>query len=318
MIRLVVLGLSACIYCSLGHAFTKSIQNQIKTLDKRHGVKFNYKRRTRSFGKRIHGGRILRKTLSSSDAPRLKLMLNMIQEEFEKYPENFFNTFRIKEITLVKGLAVKSDIFQKKVHNRYLVPDVMSRGSRLYISIYESDFCEFEDCKDSSKLVKEDYIRDTLHHEIFHLMDPVLNKAYPRDSIWEEFNIEHSYNCETKTLSDFSSTSGESVSVGERIVSDRVGLKINPEDCEKAQDEHYHGKVSSIPGFLTAYSTTAVEEDKAELFMFLMNKEKFETLIFKIYDDEIIYNKAKYLMDSIFEKFPKFSWRHLELTHGRL
>lgn len=297
---------------SVGSAFgfTEQIRSDIDILEDKFDIKFQYKKRPKRYGKRLHGGRIsYRKLRKRSDGDRLELMLGMLKEEFLKYPDEFFTSFKIKEIVFVKNLTVYGSELHGGKSIRYLVPDVMAKGSVMYVSIYESYFCKFEVCQDDTVIVNEDYLRDTIHHEIFHLVDPVINSFYPGDPSWTNFNTEHSYNCDLKK--DTQKNEDD----------DTLFLQIsnmkNAEDCEKARLTNHFGLESMKPGFLTAYSTVAVEEDKAEMFMFLMRPQRFESLVIAMYADDVIMNKVTYLMNKLYERYSGFNWRYLDKIHGR-
>ncbi len=80
--------------------------------------------------------------------------------------------------------------------------------------------------------------RCALHHEIFHIVDYVDDGEMHQDPKWASLNP-----------SDF---------------------EYGEEDFEVQSDPRPTSTPGSIPGFLTGYSTTAVEEDKAQLFAYMM------------------------------------------------
>jgi hypothetical protein len=87
-------------------------------------------------------------------------------------------------------------------------------------------------------------LRATVHHELFHLIDFRDDKIIDSDPVWEALNPR-----------GFRYESG-----GRKALAD-------PNISSRPTDE--------VPGFLTTYSTSAVEEDKAEVFSFMVVHPKY-------------------------------------------
>jgi hypothetical protein len=99
------------------------------------------------------------------------------------------------------------------------------------------------------------YIRTVIHHELFHYVDYIDDKSY-EDPKFNRFNI--------------------------------PGFKYGKGG---AYEREYKPLDPSTIGFLNFYSTTGIEEDKAEIFQFLIsNPEK----AFK-YEDKIVNTKIFYI-----------------------
>lgn len=112
-----------------------------------------------------------------------------------------------------------------------------------------------------------DYVAKTIHHELYHYMDWMIDgKIYGGDPEWEKLNVkEFSY-------------------------------KDGGKNYRVAQDF----AEGEIPGFFNFYSTTAVEEDKAEVFKYVIveNKKILE------HKDEIVRAKAMFIKEEL-TKFDK-------------
>jgi len=84
-----------------------------------------------------------------------------------------------------------------------------------------------------------DEVRRSFHHEVFHLIDYRDDGVVTRDPAWEALN-----------------PPGFKYAGGGRAALADPAMTTDPTD--------------KVPGFVTGYSTSAVEEDKAELFAFLV------------------------------------------------
>ena len=66
------------------------------------------------------------------------------------------------------------------------------------------------------------------------------------------------------------------------------------------QDDPFSSLPSSLPGFLTGYATSAVEEDKAEIFAHLMTD--YEAVRKRATTDRVIHKKVL-MLKSVLAKF---------------
>ena len=87
-------------------------------------------------------------------------------------------------------------------------------------------------------------LRATVHHELFHMIDFRDDKIIESDPTWEALNPR-----------------------GFRYANGGRKALADPNISSRATDQ--------IPGFLTTYSTTAVEEDKAEVYSFMVVYPKY-------------------------------------------
>jgi hypothetical protein len=81
------------------------------------------------------------------------------------------------------------------------------------------------------------FLRRLVHHEVFHFVDLADDDQLWRDEIWQRFNpIDFRYGSGGRTM----------------------------------RDRHAATFDAELPGFVSRYATSALEEDKAEVFAFLM------------------------------------------------
>jgi len=107
-------------------------------------------------------------------------------------------------------------------------------------------------------------IKNIIHHELFHFYDYIEDGVlYGPDYEWEKYN----------TPGFFYRSGG---------VNHREWKALDP----------------AFKGFLNFYSTTGIEEDKAEIFSFIMINPDYYSLV----NCEIIINKIKYIINNL-EKF---------------
>ena len=87
------------------------------------------------------------------------------------------------------------------------------------------------------------YQTHILHHELYHLIDYADDASVYTDAVWEGINSKK--------------------------------FKYGKGGAAAQNVKGTGGLTSAFPGFLTHYSTTGVEEDKAELFAYLMTKPAY-------------------------------------------
>jgi hypothetical protein len=104
-----------------------------------------------------------------------------------------------------------------------------------------------------------------MHHEFYHLVEKnYFGNFYYNDRSWVSFNP-----------LDFSYGSGGAAAYA------------NPEFARR----QYPYK-----GFITGYATSGIEEDKAELFGYLMTTQEYLKLQKWIREDQVLSNKVAYFM----------------------
>jgi hypothetical protein len=111
------------------------------------------------------------------------------------------------------------------------------------------------------------YQRLVIHHEFFHLIDYKDDGALYSDAEWARLN-------------------------GEKFRYGRGGVTM--------QNDGSSGLLSNIPGFLTRYGTSGVEEDKAELFGHMMTE--YPTVEKRAANDRVIHDKMSH-MKALMAKF---------------
>lgn len=131
-------------------------------------------------------------------------------------------------------------------------------------------------CKETSL----DYIRNVIHHEFFHFIDYIEDgKIYESDPEWEGLNTP-----------DFKYGNGG------------------------AMNREWKPLSSDVRGFLNFYSTTGIEEDKAEIFSHMMNFPE------KVIDTQCEILNAKFKnIKNLFQRFDPYGvgnelfWEHILL-----
>lgn len=150
----------------------------------------------------------------------LKECTKIIVEELSLYPPELLRKAKLSRIILCWGLALEG-IDAQGVADR-------ERGIILL------DLASFDDDDDGPA-----YLRASVHHELFHLIDYQVHGPDPRDMVWEGLNGPgFRYKCE--------------------------GAKA------PAEAELFAQPTEKFPGFLSPYSMTAAEEDKAEVFAYMV------------------------------------------------
>lgn len=107
------------------------------------------------------------------------------------------------------------------------------------------------------------YQRHVVHHEFYHMIEQELNgDPYYKDPEWNKFNE-------------------EGFTYGNGGINNRTG-DMRP-------------IIHPLPGFISLYSATGLEEDKAEIFAALMTGEERELIMPWAEEDLILKNKIEYL-----------------------
>lgn len=115
------------------------------------------------------------------------------------------------------------------------------------------------------------YSRKTIHHELYHMIEAKFNRnIYYKDPDWAKLNSK-----------DFKYGKG--------------GRKFKWD--ESNSNKPFHSKT----GFVTAYATSALEEDKAEVYAALFVEEISACLHDWIKEDEILKNKVNYMKDFLLQ-----------------
>lgn len=115
--------------------------------------------------------------------------------------------------------------------------------------------------------------KKTVHHELYHMIEAKFKGSlYYKDPVWAKFNDR-----------DFKYGKG-----GRRF-------KWNDSNRKKP----FHPKT----GFVTPYATSALEEDKAEVYAALFVEEISACLHDWIREDEILRNKVNYMKDFLLQSF---------------
>ena len=115
------------------------------------------------------------------------------------------------------------------------------------------------------------YFKKTIHHELYHMIEAKFNRSsYYKDPVWAKLNS-----------NDFKYGKG--------------GRHFKWNDSNSKKSFH------PSPGFITAYATSALEEDKAEVYTGLFVEEISTCLGEWISEDEILRNKVNYMKDFLLQ-----------------
>jgi hypothetical protein len=156
---------------------------------------------------------------ANPDAASLKNYLPMFVEEFSLYPPECIKRSDLKKVIVCKSLRFAEQL-------RSAIPDYAH--DTLYL-----------DCENG--IWSSAYMRHTVHHEYFHIID------------WKDDG---------------------------RVYEDKEWSALNPKGFKYGtggknnQDNDAYGTGANLSGFLSAYATTGVEEDKAEMFANMMVRYK--------------------------------------------
>jgi hypothetical protein len=127
-----------------------------------------------------------------------------------------------------------------------------------------------------------DYAREVIHHEFDHLVTfNIFNTWAPVDSIWLSFN-----------------PPGFSYGAG--------GASAYQSNNSSLSGEH------PTSGFVTGYATTAIEEDKAETYAYLMTTTYYHHLQNWLFSDTDLTNKVNYYKQFISKYSPEMSGNYFD------
>ncbi len=160
-------------------------------------------------------------------------------------------------IIFIELCLYPKSLFEKSKVKKYVFIESLDFSTETY-SQYRAACPEFNLTFGMYYCVKERniaYINQVFHHELFHFIDWIDDYSF-ESKPWREFNTP-----------DFSYGNGGH--------NNRVWKPLSPE----------------VKGFLNFYSTTAIEEDKAEIFQYFMNRTE-ESLVA---NDEIIRKKVNFM-----------------------
>lgn len=111
----------------------------------------------------------------------------------------------------------------------------------------------------------ETYQKGVIHHEFYHMIEEEINgDPYYQDPVWASFNDPN--------------------------------FKYGSGGTSAYDDSGYENKVLEA-GFISVYSTYALEEDKAEIFANLMMPKLAEEMYSKTTNDPILAKKVDYMKD---------------------
>jgi hypothetical protein len=132
---------------------------------------------------------------------------------------------------------------------------------------------------------RDEYCSHAIHHELFHLIYfEIHGSFYYKDPAWLALNY-----------SSFRYKGGGGLAYG---------------------NYHAFKKQKPASGFITPYATYGVEEDMAEVFAFLMTREGFRIITYWMQVDEILNNKAQYILRLMSSQAPEFNLTYLKRIHA--
>ncbi|MBX2842234.1 MAG: putative zinc-binding metallopeptidase [Flammeovirgaceae bacterium] len=112
----------------------------------------------------------------------------------------------------------------------------------------------------------ENYICHSIHHEYYHMIEEnYFGSMYYNDPSWLSLND--------------------------------VGFKYGPGGASAYNDGDFSASLHPFSGFVSSYSTYGIEEDKAEVFAFLLMKNNYLALEEWTASDPILKNKVKYMRE---------------------
>jgi hypothetical protein len=195
--------------------------------------------------------------------------------DMDRYMPLFFREFSLYPISLIEKSQIKSIVFCNSL-------DFYTDHYRQYRAAVP-DYGNYENfsmvyCAKESSV---SYIKNVIHHEFFHMLDYVHDwKIYGPDPDWEECNTP-----------DFKYGTGG------------------------ANNRSFKELDGELRGFISQYSTTGIEEDKAEIFAHMIN---FPVKAFINNTCVIVENKIKLIKNVLKELDPLGSgqeefWDNLSL-----
>jgi hypothetical protein len=109
--------------------------------------------------------------IGKDDYPYFARSLEILVQEFSKYPRSFIKRTRLSSIAFAKNIFLKGQA-------RGAIPD------------YLKEMLLFDIEKNRKAKVHERYIRHCIHHEFYHMIEQEINgSAYWKDPAWAKLNI---------------------------------------------------------------------------------------------------------------------------------
>ena len=176
--------------------------------------------------------------------------------ELSMYPKNFFKKIKLKNITLANTI-----IFHCETYERY----------RAGLPDYEEDSLSLAfSCKERNIT----YIRNVIHHELFHYFYFMFVGPFEdKDDLWEMFNPK--------------------------------GFEYHQKSTLWSQKEILSNDYQDNNSFISYFSKTKLEEDKAEIFSFMMTSGLD---VKDLLQREGVIGKILYIRQ-LMEKFDKMEFR---------
>jgi hypothetical protein len=132
---------------------------------------------------------------------------------------------------------------------------------------------------------RDEYCSHAIHHELFHLVYFEIHSSfYYKDPEWLALNYP-----------TFRYKGGGGLAYGNY----QVFKKQKP-----------------ASGFITPYATYGLEEDMAEVFAFLMTRDGFPIISYWTQVDDILSNKAQYILRLMSSRSPEFNMKYLKRIHA--
>jgi hypothetical protein len=197
------------------------------------------------------------RSLGPLDAPEYERYAELFIEEWRKYPKRWIQRSGVKAIAFVKGLCVTGQY-------RAAMPD--NSGDAVYYDI---------GYRDSG----EDYERECVHHEFFHIADRHLAPdRFDDDPGWRLLNV--------------------------------PGFKYGAGGWVAYDTPDYDNKEHPGAGFLNHYSTLGLCEDRAEIYASLFTAGYFDNLEYWCGRDPYLARKTREILSFIGRVCPEItlSW----------
>lgn len=130
----------------------------------------------------------------------------------------------------------------------------------------------------------ERYVRDCIHHEFYHMIEEAnYRDMYYKDPKWMVMNPE--------------------------------GFAYGKGGSSAYNSDEYVAKEHPYEGFVSAYATYGLEEDKAEVYSYLFSTESYQFLIDWIKTDRVLLKKVNYLKSFISSIVPEMDEAYYSKIH---
>ncbi|WP_020527919.1 hypothetical protein [Flexithrix dorotheae] len=131
----------------------------------------------------------------------------------------------------------------------------------------------------------ENYICHSIHHEYYHMIEEnSFGTMYYNDPYWISLND--------------------------------VNFNYGPGGAAAYGDDNFAASLHPLSGFVTGYSTYGIEEDKAEIFAFLLMKNSYLALEEWASSDIILKNKVVYMREFIQNEVILMDSAYFSFIHG--